>query len=245
MKESNLPLSSLLLEEAKFKKWLKLPRANKEEIFELNLADTSLSVINFCEINKAPLEKKAAFVWTMARLVLAKIRLLLPDLNLKLSDESEADRTLRTSIFAHYRAQARAWQDEWGKSPMLPGPAHLRIDMDPLWPKITVTGLAGAMEKMCAKVPVPLKKHRHLRQQGKKVQECMAEINLWLEKMPQVMFSKVVSKQDKQTIAVSLLAALELVKAQRATCSQSGLFEDIEIEALKSTQSHDSGFPKN
>ncbi len=234
MDHGNAPVVKIEEFEGPFDLLLELIRAHKLDISTVNLADITDDFLKATELDQTiSVEQQADFARTAALLLVMKLRCLLPDLTAEEEDVID-DLSWRVRIYALYREQAKKWQEQWGKYPLLPGPLHLHLEAEPVWPQITGNDLAHAFVQMRDKLPTPLDKRRHLRPQGKRVQECLATLRRRLQEMPQVWFSEIIRDADHQTVATSLLAALELEKNNQAKCQQEQIFGEIEIKAVKS-----------
>jgi segregation and condensation protein A len=230
---SDLPVVQLEEFEGPFDLVLELVRAKKIDILSVNLGEITDAFLKIIEDqHKITPEQQADFAIVAATLALMKLRLLLPEIEEE--DQDEAELSWRIRVYSLYRAQAQKMREIWGNKPLLPGPTRLCLQKTDLWPKVTAEELEARMRTFCQHLPAPLNKRKHLRPQGKKVQQCILILRKYLMENEMVKFHDVVKSENRQTVAVSLLAALEMIKKRQVNCWQSELFGEIEIRAVES-----------
>lgn len=226
--------------EGPFDLLLELAQAKKVDLKAILLGGITDDYLQFIRGGRVEAEASADFLLVASTLLLLKLRAVLPGLKPE-EEEEAADFAERLKIYQAYRQRAMLIREGWALKQLLPGRPLIDKYFKAPPPDISMTELRAAMRRLLETVKAPEKATRHLRGQGRGLKECLDLITGRLQRLKEAKFHELVSEEDNQTKAMSLLALLEMTRQQRVNMAQEYLFDDIIIR----TQTYDSGSSKN
>ncbi|MEX2055002.1 MAG: segregation/condensation protein A [Candidatus Andersenbacteria bacterium] len=224
----SLPLVRLENFEGPFDLLIELARDQQIDLSNISIGELTDSFFTYLEQVEIPASLKADFTVVASTLLLLKLRQLLPTL-LPEEETEIASLTDRLRIYQYYREQAIGIKQQWGITPLLPGPVKLSTAASHVYPDLTTAYLEVVMQNCLDRIRRPLNKTRHLRPRGKTLQECLTLVTDRLAKLNAMIFQQEFKDEEPRTTAVSFLAVLELARQQHVDLQQTAPLEQLHI----------------
>ncbi len=219
--------------EGPFDLLLELAAAERVDITSISLGKITDDFLHYIRAHVIDPLVKGDFLIVAATLLAMKIRKLLPRLEVTSPNEANvAPITLRLRIYALYREQALHIRESWGTMRLLPvgfWQEELKsVAFAPLLP-IKPAALAAHMEKVIALAPRPPMPTKHMVRTGRSLQQCLELWQTYLGQAPSVTFQEAMKTINREDIALSLLAALEMHRQGQVQLQQDTIFSSLYV----------------
>lgn len=228
MSLSELPHVKADTFEGPFDLLLQLAREHKVDLTSVSLREITDDYLTYINENTIPMSLKAEFLLVATTLLLLKMRQVLPSLEPEEEEEVELLED-RLKLFAMFQETSLLVQNKWQQAPLWPA-AQRVLEKPETPPEISLSELAATMQNLVGKLTPPKHAERHLRQPGRSLRSCRELLRERLAKIDKATFKEIMSGEERSTVAVSFLAALELVRLKEVSLEQPKHFSDIKIK---------------
>lgn len=224
---------------------IELIEKRKFFVSDVSLASVTDEYLAYINERKVPAEQVAGFVSIAATLILIKARSLLP--NLELSQEEEqsiAELELRLSLYKLISDAAPKLISMYGKNPIYQSKSKIEMKVFAPDPTLSIQTFPEIIKEIFGRVPKEKPKNPEaVVYKTISISEVLGSLAERISRAVKTTFSQIaVASPDKNTKSqkvytiISFLGMLELVRRGHIDADQSNLFEEINIERLKTPE---------
>ena len=222
---------------------LHLIKESKVDLYEIKISEVTQQYLDYIHAMEVmQLEIASEYLVMAATLIEIKSKSLLPKQVIEVESEYEEDtreslieRLIEYKKYKEVTKEFRELEEERGQfytKPPIDFSAYLDQEVK-LPPNAEVTQLISAFEKLMSrhKMMRPLK--TKIMTQPVSIESRMDELIVQLKYKKQVPFLTLFDRFDREYVAVTFLALLELVKSRHITITQQSYHEDIYIFSVE------------
>lgn len=230
MRAPALPYVTVTDFEGPFDVLLDLARARKIDISRVSLQQITDDFLTYVQTNLIPSEQQLDFLIITCTLLLLKVQRALPELTPE--EEAEvSDLTDRLRMYQLYRAAAQAIRTRWQAAALQAGPvrpSHINFCDLSLEP----TDLQHDLDLLLQKNKITQRGTQHLRPRlGHTLKHCIHLLRRRIAEVSCLQLDDLSRLAGPQSMALSLLAVLELAKKGECVAIQEGIFAPIIISS--------------
>lgn len=207
---------------------LDLARARTIDISRVCLQEITDDFLTYVQTNSIPAEQQLDFLIIACTLLLLKVQRALPEL----TPEEEAEVTELTDrlrIYQFYRSESQALRGRWQEVTLQAGPFR---PIQTHYNKITLqaTDLKDLLERLLQQHPIQHRGTQHLRpRSGHTLKHCIELLRRRITEVSTLQLTDFSRLAGPQSMAISLLAVLELAKKGECIAQQQAAFTPIVI----------------